>query len=296
MSKGRRQEALACYLFLFPWIIGFALWQLGPMIASLFLSFTHYDLVNAPVWIGLSNYQELANDSIFWQSIKVTVLYTVGSVPLRVMGALFVATLLFQNIPIRSFWRTLYYLPAVTAGVAVALLWQWIFQPDFGLMNNLLYSLFKIKGPQWFYSETWVLPAFIIMSLWSVGGPMLIYLAGMQGIPTDLYEAASIDGANGVQKYLAITIPMVTPVILFNAIMSMIASFQVFVPGYVITQGGPNYASYFYVLYLYKNAFQFFNLGFASGLAWILFAAILLVTIMMLNSAESWVFYAGRGQ
>ncbi|MEZ4865697.1 MAG: sugar ABC transporter permease [Caldilineaceae bacterium] len=294
LGKLGRREALACYLFILPWLLGFLLWQLGPMLASLYLSFTRYSIAKPPVWIGGRNYIEIFGDEIFWQSLKVTFLYTAGAVPLGVMGALFVATLMYQKIPGRSFWRTLYYLPTVTSGVAVALLWAWVFQPQFGLVNAALWQLLGVKGPDWFFSETWVLPAFIIMSLWGVGGPMLIYLAGMQGVPTDLYEAADLDGANGIQKYVHITIPMITPVILFNAIMSIIGSFQVFVSAYVITQGGPNYGSFFYVLYLYRNAFQFFRMGFASGLAWILFLIVLCFTVLTLRSSRSWVYYAGQ--
>ncbi|MBV7328805.1 sugar ABC transporter permease [Chloroflexi bacterium TSY] len=296
LGKLGRREALACYLFILPWFLGFLLWQLGPMVASFYLSLTRYSIAKAPLWIGMRNYVEIYNDELFWQSLKVTLFYTAGAVPLGVLGALFVATLMYQKIPGRSFFRTLYYLPTVTSGVAVALLWAWVFQPQFGLANAFLWQVFGIEGPDWFFSEAWVLPAFIIMSLWSVGGPMLIYLAGMQGVPTDLYEAADLDGANGVQKYIHITIPMITPVILFNMIMSIIGSFQVFVSAYVITQGGPNYGSFFYVLYLYQNAFQYFRMGFASGLAWILFLIVLCFTLLTLRSSRSWVYYAGQGK
>ncbi|MCL4541223.1 MAG: sugar ABC transporter permease [Chloroflexi bacterium] len=288
-----RRESIAFYLFLSPWIIGFAVLTAGPIIATLVLSFTSYNIVTPPRFIGLANYDTLVHTRLFWQALKVTLFYTLGSVPLTVIGALLVATLLNQRLPGLSLWRTIYYLPVVTSGVAVALLWSWVFLPDYGLVNSLLWTLFHIHGPQWFFSEEWVLPAFIIMSVWGVGGPMLIYLAGMQGIPTQLYEAAELDGANAFQRYWHITLPMITPVIFFNLITSMIGTFQIFVGAYVITQGGPNYASYFYVLYLYQEAFQYFHMGYATALAWVLFLVILAMTVLAFWSSRRWVYYEG---
>jgi multiple sugar transport system permease protein len=288
-----RRESIAFYLFLTPWIAGFLVLTAGPIIATLVLSFTSYNIVAPPQFIGLTNYDTLVHTRLFWQALKVTLIYTLGSVPLTVIGALLVATLLNQRLPGLSVWRTIYYLPVVTSGVAVALLWSWVFLPDYGLVNSLLWTILHIHGPQWFFSEKWVLPAFIIMSVWGVGGPMLIYLAGMQGIPTQLYEAAELDGANALQRYWHITLPMVTPVIFFNLITSMIGTFQIFVGAYVITQGGPNYASYFYVLYLYQEAFQYFHMGYATALAWVLFLVILAMTGLAFWSSRHWVYYEG---
>jgi multiple sugar transport system permease protein len=285
----------AFLLFISPWLIGYLTLTLGPIVVSGWFSLTDYDLVSSPYFIGLDNYRELLDSRLFWQSLKVTALYTLGHVPLSVIGAMCLATLLNQNIPGLSLWRTLFYLPVVTSGVAVALLWSWIFQPTFGLVNSLLYRLFGIQGPGWFFSEQWCIPAFVIMSLWGIGGPMLIYLAGLQGIPTQLYEAAEIDGASSFQKFRSITLPMITPVVFYNTVMAIISSFQVFTSSFVITQGGPNYASYFYVLYLYQNAFEYFRMGYASALAWILFCVILVLTALLFGTSRHWVYYESVG-
>lgn len=277
----RKRRLIAFYLFISPWLIGYLIFTLGPILASGWLSLTNFDGVSSPQFIGTDNYNEIFHNDLFWKSLWVTIYYTLGHVPLSVVGALCLAVLLNQKIPGLSLWRTIFYLPVVTSGVAVALLWSWIFQPSYGLINIFLFEVFGIKGPAWFFSENWAVPAFIIMSLWGIGGPMLIYLAGLQGIPTALYESAEIDGANAFKRFWHITLPMITPVLFFNTVMSLIASFQVFTPAFVITKGGPNYASYFYVLYLYQNAFENFRMGYASALAWILFVLILLVTIVM---------------
>ncbi len=182
-------------------------------------------------------------------------------------------------------------MPSVISGVAVSLLWMWIFNPEFGILNFLLWKLFHIQGPAWLMSEEWVIPALIIMSLWGIGGDIVIYLAGLQGIPTELYEAAEIDGANSFNKFLNITIPMMSPVLLFTLIMGIINSFQVFTQAYVMTGGGPHYASLFYVLYIYQNAFQFFSMGYASALSWILFLIMLVLTALIFKSSPLWVYY-----
>jgi multiple sugar transport system permease protein len=282
-SKLVARETRAFYLFLSPWIIGMILFTGGPLIASLGLSFTSYDIVKPPIFIGFSNYKEIFSDKIFIQSLKVTLKYVFGAVPLSVLGALILATFLNQKVYGLSIWRTIYYLPVVTTGVAVSLLWSWVLNPNFGIVNSILWKLFGIRGPEWFYSERWAIPSFILMSLWGIGGPMLIYLGGMQGIPTELYEAAEIDGASWWQSYLHITIPLISPVIFYNAVTAMIGTFQVFIPAYIITQGGPNYASYFYVLNLYKHAFHYYHMGYASALAWILLESPITGYIMKLG-------------
>ncbi len=264
--------------------------------ASFFLSLTQYDILAPPRWVGLDNYRQLFNDDLFWQALKVTMIYTFISVPLMMITSLGLALLLNQRVLGLSVFRTIFYLPTVTTGVAVALLWVWLLQPDFGLINNMLWSIFGIRGPQWLYDENWVLPALVLKSLWGVGGPMLIYLAALQGVPTHLYEAAELDGANAFRRFVHVSLPMITPVILFNLVMGIIASFQVFTDAYIMTKGGPNYASYFYVYYLYQNAFQFFRMGFASAQAWILFLIILVFTTITLRSSSFWVYYEGGRQ
>ena len=194
---------VAYFVFLAPWLLGFVLWIGGPLIVSIYLSFTQYDILTPPQWVGLENYRQLFNDDLFWQALKVTSIYTFVGVPLMMVTSLGLAVLLNQKVPGLSIFRTIFYLPTVTTGVAVALLWVWLLQPDFGLINNLLWQFFGIRGPQWLYDEAWVLPALIMKSLWSVGAAMLIYLAGLQSIPTHLYEAAELDGAHSLRRFLA---------------------------------------------------------------------------------------------
>lgn len=244
-----------------------------------------------PEWIGLENYNELfVKDPLPLQSLRVTVTYSLMSLPIQIFLGLFLAMLLNNKIRGLSFFRTIYYLPAILSGVSVALLWRWIFQPEFGLLNMSL-ALVGIQGPSWLMDRDWVLVSFVIMSFWTVGGSMVIYLAGLQGIPTVLYEAAEIDGANGVQRFISVTFPMLSPVILFQLVMGVIGSFQIFTSAYIMTKGGPANASLFYTLYLYRQGFQYFRMGYASALAWVLFICILVLTLFIFRTASSWVFY-----
>ncbi|MBP8638177.1 MAG: sugar ABC transporter permease [Dictyoglomi bacterium] len=291
MSPMAKREERYFYLCISPWIAGFLIFTAGPIVASLFFSFCNYDVVTPPNWVGIQNYKRLISDPLFWQSLKVTSYFSLASVPLGIALSLIIAILLNQNIKGLTWFRTIYYMPSVISGVAVALLWMWIFNPEFGVLNFLLWKLFHIQGPAWLMSEEWVIPALIIMSLWGIGGDIVIYLAGLQGIPTELYEAAEIDGANSFNKFLNITIPMMSPVLLFTLIMGIINSFQVFTQAYVMTRGGPHYASLFYVLYIYQNAFQFFSMGYASALSWILFLIILALTFLIFKSSPLWVYY-----
>ncbi len=290
-----RREAIAFYLFASPWLIGFVVLQLGPIIASAVLSLTDYAVIVAPTWAGLANYQRmLFEDDLVWQALKVTTLYSLGAIPLQVIMAFLLALLL--NLPIRgvSVYRTIYYLPSVISGVPVALLFMWLLNPDFGVVNNFLRFLGVQDPPQWLFSEEWVIPAFILMSLWAIGGGMIIYLAGLQSIPQHLYEAAEIDGAGWWAKLANVTIPMVSPVIFFDVVMSVIGAYQIFTPVYVMTQGGPANASLVFVLYLYNNAFKFFKMGYASALAWLLFFIILVLTLLVIRSSAAWVYYEGK--
>jgi multiple sugar transport system permease protein len=294
MNRMRRKEALYAYLFISPWLIGFLLWTLGPMLFSLFLSFTEYNITRPPQWIGLHNYvRAFARDELFWQSIKVTFTYAIFAIPLNLVFGFTLALLLNQDIPGVSIWRTVYYIPSVVSGVAVSMLWMLVFQPQYGVLNYLL-SMVGIKGPPWLFSPKWVLPAFVVMSLWGVGGGMVIYLAGLQGIPTALYEAAEIDGAGWWRQLFHITLPMMSPTIFFNLVMGLIGTFQIFTSAYVMTAGGPMNASLFYNLYLYTHAFSNLKMGYASMLAWILFAIILSLTLVTIRSSAAWVYYEGE--
>jgi len=285
------REARAFWLLISPWIIGFIASTGGPIIASLVLSFTDYTgTAQFPTFVGLQNYQMLSIDPIFLKSLAVTIYYVILSVPLSLILSLLLALLLNQRVRFQGVFRTIFYLPSIVSGVVISLLWQWILNPDFGLLNFALHFL-NIPAVLWFQDERAVVPAFVLMSLWGLGGPMVIFLASLQGIPSDLYEAASLDGANNWNKFLHITIPMLSPAILLNLITGVITAFQIFVPAYVITQGGPNYGSEFYALYLFNNAFQYFKFGYAAGQAWILFIIILALTILLLQLSKRFVYY-----
>ena len=292
-STLQRREEIAGYLFIAPWLIGFVVFVLGALSMALGISLTQWSLLTPPKWVGLANYIRLTDDPLFWHSLKVTLNYVLTSVPLGIIVGFSIALLMNQKIRGLSVWRTIYYFPAVISGVAVSLLWVWVFNPDFGVLNLLL-SFVGIKGPAWIVSPTWALPSLVVMSLWTAGGGMVIYLAGLQAIPTELYEAAEIDGSNGLGKLRHITIPLSTPVIFFNLIINSIGAFQVFTQAYVMTNGGPANATLLYALYLYNNAFKDFKMGYASALAWVLFLVILGLTLLLFRTSREWVFYAGE--
>jgi multiple sugar transport system permease protein len=288
----RRRESLMGYLFLSPWILGFVIFLAGPMIASLYLSFTQYKVIKAPLWVGPANYQRMFSDELFYHSLKVTVTYTAISVPLGIMAALGVAILLHQKIVASGVFRTIFYLPSIISGVAVAIVFAWIFNFRFGILNYLL-SLVGIPGPNWLGSPRWALWAFVLMSLWGIGGNVVIFLAALQGVPQSLYEAAEIDGAGSWHRFWAITLPMISPALLFVFIMGIIGTFQTFTQSYIMTGGGPANATLFFLLYLYKNAFNWFEMGYASALAWVLFLIIMACTLVLLRSSTLWVHYEG---
>ena len=295
-NRRQIQETIAFYLFASPWLIGLLVFTLGPMIASFLLSFADYPLIVPPKWIGFENYIEMfTDDKLVWQSLKVTFLYSLGAIPLFLTTSFLIAMLLNQQIRGITIFRTIYYLPSVISGVPVALLWLWMLNPEFGLVNNMLKEI-GIKGPQWFFSTTWVIPSFIFMNLWGLGVTMVIFLAGLQGIPAHLYEAAEIDGAGAWSKFRNVTLPMMSPIILFNGVIGIIDSFQIFTPAFVITNGGPANASLFYGLYLYNNAFKFFNMGYAAALAWLMFLIILIITGLVFRLTGSWIYYEGMAR
>jgi len=291
MTKRERQEALMGYLGISPWVIGFLCFIGGPILASLGLSFTEYKVLSPPQWVALGNYERMFfHDKLFWHSLRITLTYSLISIPLGMCFGFSIALLMNQDVRGVSLWRTVYYLPAVVSGVAVSLLWAWIFNPEFGIANALLAKI-GIAGPKWLYSRTWALPSMVIMSLWGAGGSMVIYLAGLQGIPTDLYEAASIDGAMAWHRLRHITLPLMTPVFFFQLITGMIGAFQLFTQAYVMTGGGPANATLFYVLYLYQRAFSDMMMGYASAMAWALFLVILALTASTFVGAKYWVYY-----
>jgi multiple sugar transport system permease protein len=288
--NNRQREALWGYAFMLPWILGFVIFLVGPMIASLYFSFTEYKVVRPPVWLGLDNYTRMFDDDLFYHSLRVTTVYTVLSVPLSIVGGLAIAVLLNQRVRFSGFFRTIFYLPSVISGVAVAIVFAWIFNYRFGILNYFL-SLVGIEGPNWLGHPRYVLWAFVIMSLWGIGSTVVIFLAALQGVPVALYEAAEIDGANAWRRFWRITLPMISPAILFVLIMGVIGTFQSFTQAYIMTGGGPANATLFYLLYLYKNAFNWFEMGYASALAWVLFVIIMVMTLLLLRSSARWVYY-----
>jgi len=290
----RQRDNIAGYLFVLPWLIQFVVLIAGAMIFSFVISLQETDLLTGFEWVGLENYRNVFKDAFFWKSLRVTAYYTFLVVPLGVALALTIALILNQKVALLSFWRLVYYLPSVVAGVAVAILWSWVLNPRFGLLNAGLRAIGIQNPPRWLYSQTWAVPGFIMMGLWGAGGAMLLYLAGLQGIPTPLYEAAEIDGANRWHRFWRITIPMLTPTIFFNMLMSIIGSWQVFTQAYIMTGGGPNNATLTMVLYLYRKGFEHLRFGYASALAWLLFFIILVFTMMIVRSSQSWVYYEGE--
>lgn len=261
------------------------------MIASIYLSFTSYDLLQSPQWVGLANFSHLLHDARVWNSLKVTTLFAFISVPVNMLFGLGLALLLNQRIRGLGIWRTVFYLPAVVPAAAMGLLWRWLLDGQYGLLNYLLEEGLGITGPNWLSSREWVIPAFIIMSFWGVGVPMVINLAGLQNIPASLYEAAQIDGATSWRKLWDITLPLLSPVILFNLLIGIIGALQSFTIFFVVTKGGPNHASETLMLYLYDNAFHFLRMGYASALAWVLFFYILIITLVVHRFSSQWVYY-----
>jgi multiple sugar transport system permease protein len=288
----RMRDNIAGFLFISPWLLHFLVLIASAMGYSLWISLNETDLFTWK-FVGLTNYTRMFEDPLFWKSLRVTAYYTFVLVPAGIIIALGIALLMNQKVTGVGIWRTLFYLPSVVQGVAVAILWGYVLNPRFGLLNLALARI-GIEGPRWLYSEQWAVPGFILMGLWGAGGAMLLYLAGLQGIPTALYEAAEIDGANSWNRFWHITIPMLTPTIYFNLLINIIGSFQVFTQVNVLTQGGPNNATLTQVLYLYRKGFQDFQFGYASALAWALFLIIMVFTIFVVRSSESWVHYEGE--
>ncbi|MBP2116092.1 MULTISPECIES: carbohydrate ABC transporter permease [Paenibacillus] len=290
-SESRRQT-FYMYLFISPWLVGFLIFALYPILSSLYYSFTDYDIIHPPRFIGLANYTEMFHNELFWRSVKVTLRYTFISVPVQLLLGLGFALLLHQTIPWRGFFRTAMYFPSMVSGVAMSLLWYWIFNPQIGLFNYML-SWFGIHGPAWLMNPDTALYALIIMSLWTAGSGMILFLAGLQGVPASLIEAANLDGAGRFRIFLNITLPMISPVLLFQLIMGLIDSFQVFTQAFVMTQGGPNYSTWFYVYNLYTSAFKEYRAGYSSALAWVLLIVVMLFTAVIMRLSRRYVHYEG---
>lgn len=291
LIRGHFQEYIWGYVFISPWLLGFFMLTLWPMIQSIYLSLTQYDLLQSPQWIGFDNYKEIfTEDNKFLQSLKVTFSFVVLSVPLKLSFALLVALLLTKSSRGMSLYRSVYYLPSLIGGsVAVSIMWRDLFGSD-GLVNRFI-GLFGIQGTDWINTPSTSLYTIVLLATWQFGSSMVIFLAGLKQIPKDLYESASVDGASKIRTFFMITLPMLTPIILFNLVMQTIGSFQMFTQAFVITNGGPIDSTLVYALYLYQRAFAYFDMGYASALAWILLIIVAVFTSFIFGSSKKWVHY-----
>lgn len=288
----RRRETIAAYGFLLPNLVGFLIFTLLPVIAALFISLTDWNLLQPPKWVGLKNFVTLAQDPLFRKVLGNTAIYVLGTVPVQMILALLVAMALNQGLPGTLFFRAAFFMPVVTSAVAIALVWRWIYNADFGVLNSFLFMLGVSDPPQWLTSTRWALPSVMIMSVWQqIGFSMVLFLAGLQGVPEHLYEAARIDGAGPFQRFLFITVPMLTPTTFFVFVINIINSFQVFDQALVMTNGGPANATNTIVFNIYRYGFQFFQMGYAAAMAWVLFAIIFVVTIVQFRYQRNWVHY-----
>jgi len=295
----RNREAILGVIFALPWLIRLFVMDVYPIIAGVYYSFTQYNILQPPKWIGLANYVKLfTTDKLPMLSLYNSAYYALGSVPLSLILALFLAILLNQNIRGRSVFRAIFFIPSVVPAVASAVLWLWLLNPRVGLVNYIL-TLFGLPRIPWLSSAQWIKPAFILMSLWGIGWTTVIFVAGLQDIPRHLYEAAQIDGAGVLGQFRNITIPLLTPTIFFNLVTGIIGSLQIFGPAFIILAGptgGPQNAALFYVLYLFQQAFRYFNMGYASAMAVVIFGVILVLTLLVFKSSSVWVYYETEGR
>jgi multiple sugar transport system permease protein len=296
MTRNEKRNLRNGLLFASPWLLGFFFFALYPLVMSVYYSFTEYNVIQAPAWSGLDNYRELFfEDPRFWKSLGNTLYFTALSVPLSLVVSLGIAILLNMKIPAMSVFRTIFFLPSIVPIVASAVLWMWVLEPQSGLINGTLHQLFGVQGPGWLADESWAKPSLVLMSLWGVGGAIVIFLAGLSDVPQTLYEVAELDGAGTWHKFRHVTLPMMTPTILFNLVMGLITSFQYFTQVYIMTggKGTPVDSTLFYALYLYRASFFYLRMGYASAMAWMLFIVILIATMSVLVSSKRWVHYQG---
>lgn len=283
------------WIFISPFVLGFILWWLIPALIALFLSVNEWNMISAPEFIGLGNFERMFNDPLLPQSLKATFIYTIVSVPVGLVLSLGLAMLLNNQLPGIGIFRTIYYLPSIIPAVASAAMWAWIFNTDFGLMNVMIRA---VGGPKirWLQDPNWAMPALILISAWGVGGSMIIFLAGLQGIPDIYYEAAEIDGAGPWAKLRRITLPLMSPIIFFNFLIGIINSFQVFVVGYLITEGGPVNSTLFMVLYIYRSAFRSLNMGYAAAMSWLLFFILMGLSFLVFRYMGRRIHYENPGE
>jgi multiple sugar transport system permease protein len=299
-SAARRREAIQGWLWSSPWILGFLLFTFLPMIASLYLSFTEFTLANLETnWTGLTNYKRALSgaDDLFWPSLGRTFEFALMVVPLGIVGSLLAAVALNQGLKATTIFRTFFFLPSLTPIVASAVVWAWLYNVNWGLLNYLL-SLVGIQGPKWLSDTSTALVSVVIVALWSAigGNTMIIFLAGLQGVPKEMHEAAEIDGAGPIRRFFAITLPMISPTLFFNLVIGVIGALKVFATPNVMTNGGPNFATWTFIYHLYQNAFQNYDMGYASALAWVFMAIVVTLTAVNLRLSNRWVYYESEGR
>ncbi len=274
------------FYFILPWLIGLISFTIFPMLVALYVSLTDWTIIGKPNFIGLENFKKVFNDRMFYETLWITVRYAIFAVPLTIATAFIVAIFLNNRLRFVGIYRTIFYMPAIVSGVAVAIVFKWVLDPNYGVINSFL-NIFGVQGPNWLYDPNWVLPSYLVMAFWGASGGLLTYLVGLKDIPQELYESAELDGANFMQKVIHLTMPMMTPIIFYNMIMGIIAAFRKFTDAYIL--GGAGNQGTFYMVYLYEQAFSFYNMGYATALAWVLFVIILALTIIVNVSKKYWV-------
>lgn len=294
MGKTERQNLLKGLAFLSPWIVGFTAFTLLPIVLSLYFSFCNYSLLQPPVFRGLNNYKFMVHDTVFWVSVRNTAYYAILALPLGLILALALAIMLNQKVRGLSIYRTIIFLPSLVPAVASAMLWLWLLNAKLGLINLFLQGVGIVHPPNWLQTTSWAMPALVLMSLWGVGNTVIIYLAGLQDVPRELYEAAGLDGAGAWGKLVHVTIPSLSPVIFFNLIMGIIGTLQIFAQPFIMTAGGPAHATYFFTYYLFDNAFVYLKMGLASAMAWVQLLVILALTAIAFWTSKHWVHYSGK--
>ena len=295
MTRGERHKLLTGLAFISPWIIGFLVFTVYPVGASVFYSFCDYDILSKPIWVGSLNYRDMGGDSVFWKALYNTLYFAAFSLPLGLVVSLLAAVLLNQSIRFRPVFRAIFFLPSLLPIVATSMIWLWILNGNFGLLNHALKCIGISHPPQWLADPAWTKPSLVLMSMWGVGHAMVIYMAALQDVPRSLYESADLDGAGPLQRLWHITLPMISPVIYFNLIMGIIGSLQVFSQAYIMLGGGgPQRSALFYAVYLYQNAFEYSQMGYACAMAWVLFMIILLLTWVATRATRKMIYYSGE--
>lgn len=298
-TRFQTRQALFGYLFALPWILGLIIFWGGPILASMYFGFTNYEVIGTPRWIGLANYvRAFTQDSLFWPSLGRTFTFSAIYVPAAVIGALFLAMLLNQKLKGTNIYRTVFFIPHLIPAVALAVVWIYLLQPRLGPINTFLRDLGIVDPPGWLASRDTALYSVILINVWAAvgGNTMLIFLAGLQGVPQELYEAADMDGASAWTKFRHVTLPLLTPTIFFNLVLGVIGALKVFTTAWVATAGGPSYATWFFALHIYNEAFPNGRLGYGSALAWILAVILLIFTLIQVQASRRWVYYEGEKQ